>query len=428
MGAENIITVERMAAGGLGLGRLDGRIVFLPFVLPGERVSVKIQSGKKDYFRAIPVEIIEAGPDRREPPCPLFGICGGCQIMQARYSAQMELKAGPALEKIGRPDRIVPSPYPLFYRDRVRFHLGMVGGRMRLGLYEAESNRLVPIPFCHQLNPRLNAILPALAEWTARFPEGQDAPLGLNLLVGRIEEGYGIELDFPGKPSDRMKALASTLPDLPGPVDLRFAARGRPVGSAARGGERGFTVLDLDKTGLRLAAAPGEFTQVNPSVNRLIVEDLVRRVEELSPKTVLDLYCGLGNLSLPLAGIAKRIVGVEESPAGAENARRNAKTNGLRNVDFQIGDSLKFAKRMAEKGDKFELVILDPPRTGARGLAVHIARLSPEAVVYVSCHPAAMLRDLAEFRSLGYGLKSLIAYDMFPQTAHLEAVAWLGRL
>ncbi|MEW5724109.1 MAG: class I SAM-dependent RNA methyltransferase [Thermodesulfobacteriota bacterium] len=422
------LTVEKMAAGGLGLARWEGRAVLLPGVLPGEEVWAEVGRVKPDLAWAEVLEVARPSPDRREPACPLYGRCGGCRLMHATYQVQPNLKAGPVFESLGRKGEIKPSPWSLFYRDRVRLQAARLGGRLTLGFHAPGSRRLVPVGFCFQLHPRLNLRLPALAEWAGRMSDFENAPTGFNVLVGRLDEGLAITVELPGPPSPGLTRTILEGPAAPEPAGILFQVRERPFRTGTRlEDNRRPTILELDDPPLRLRAGPGVFTQVNGSVNEMMVRDAVALAREMKPAAVLDLYAGLGNFALALAPAAGRVVAVEENPVSVEAARRNARENGMVNVVLVRGDAGRALREMAGRGERFDLVVLDPPRAGAKGLGPHLARLGAKTILYFSCHPAAMARDLAELRSFGYTPAGLTAYDMFPQTAHLEVAARLER-
>jgi len=423
------LTIERLAAAGLGLARYEGRIVFLPGVLPGEEVEAEITSVRSDYLQAKPLKILQVHPQRLDPPCPLFLECGGCQLMHAAYPLQFHLKTAAALENLTRryeiEPQLKPAPSPLFYRARVRLHTGLIGGRLALGFFAASSRRLAPVVYCYQLHPALNEILPVLVEWAAEMTPYRPTPTQLEVLAG--PEGFIFVWDLPGQPADGLKKLINNPPEPLNPAQAFFSVRGRLQSGRKPRPEHGLTWLRSAESGFRLLAWPGSFVQVNPLVNEIMVADVVSLVKALRAKRVLDLFCGLGNFTLPLAAVAGQVVGVENNPAALANARLNQKLNRIGNVSFIRRSAAKAVQYLGDQGGRFEVVLLDPPRTGARGLAPHLTRLQPEAILYFSCHPAALTRDLAEFSALGFKPADLTVYDMFPQTAHLEVLARLVR-
>ena len=248
----------------------------------------------------------------------------------------------------------------------------------------------------------------------------------MEILAGAAGEGALAVLDFDRPPGTAVRDYLSQGTETP--MAFRFFVRSRgKLQYKANRRENGVTWLELPESGLRLQAGPGSFTQVNRAVNHQLVNEIISMAAGLESARILDLYAGLGNFSLPLARAAARVTAVEESPYAVADAEENLRRSGLKNVEIIKGDAVKVAARLAKEGRRYDLVVLDPPRAGARGLASTLVRLEPRMIVYVSCHPAAMGRDLAEFASLGFYPEALTALDMFPQTAHLEVLARLVR-
>ena len=423
MGKRTMVTVERLAAGGLGLARIDGRIAFLPGVLPGEELDVEILDAGGGRLRARPVAVITPHPDRREPPCPLFLVCGGCQLLHAAYHRQTAWKTAAALERLAdevEPE-LVPAPHPLFYRDRVRLHVSPVGGKNAVGFYGSGSRRLIPIRFCHQLHPDINRLLPALADWAASMPLMETART-LTVMAGPPGEGLLATLDMESPPRGRLREILEAGPGRP--VLSGWTVRGnRPRNKTA---PPGLTWLRLDDPPAIVTARAGVFTQVNREINRMLVQRVVEAARRNRAGSILDLYAGIGNFSLPLAAVSHQLLAVEENPNAAADARDNLLAGKAPHARISARRAEEAVAELADRGRRFDMVVLDPPRAGASGLAPALARLSPRVILYVSCHPATLIRDLAPLRSLGYALKRITALDMFPQTAHLELMAELG--
>ena len=189
------------------------------------------------------------------------------------------------------------------------------------------------------------------------------------------------------------------------------------------GSKQAIGFLSPGENDLVLKAWPGVFTQVNRSVNRLLIREVCRQAERIKPERVLDLYSGLGNFSLPLSASTREVLAVEAHGPAVANARLNIKENRVKNVRLIKESSERAVTDLVREGRRFDLILLDPPRAGARDMAADLARLAPKSILYVSCHPAAMMRDLPQFRSLGYQVGSLQVFDMFPQTSHIECLA-----
>lgn len=430
IGDRTTVTVERTASGGSGLARIDGRVVFLTEALPGELLEIALTEIRKDFYRAKTINVIDASPDRIAPVCGLYGICGGCSLMHVRYQAQTSLKAYPALEKIMplfKGDvELVSSPEPLHYRSRVRFHIAPFGGTLRIGFYAEGGRTLVPVDYCHQLNRRINDCLPELAEWVSRMANCNVAPEGMTILAGGDREKIAALIDFSQKPDDALRRLINDGPALDD-VLVDYTVRGRREGKRRYSQEDGVTVLEFEQPDVKLIAIPGVFTQVNPGINSRMIKKVLQYAEELKPSRVLDLYSGIGNFSMPLSKASRQVTAVEDFPLSVENAGINKTVNSIKNINLIKGDAEKAAREMAMRGEKYDMIVMDPPRAGARGLAGSVSRLGAEQIVYVSCHPAAMARDLAEFSSMGLTLSDLTVFDMFPQTSHLEIMARLVR-
>jgi 23S rRNA (uracil1939-C5)-methyltransferase len=422
-------TIETIAAGGRGLGRIDGRAVFVPGALPGERVRVAVTADRSDYWEGRLVDVSQPHPRRRPAPCRWFGDCGGCQMMTAPPDLALELKTGAYLEELGleaEDAAVVGSPTSLFYRDRVRFQVGSRRKRPVLGFFAPGGRRLIPTPFCHQLNPRINLGLDPIHRWLERIAGFEAKISGVEVLAGGPADGLRITVGLKKAPGRELNQLIAKGPDL---EDARgfWTLDGPAKGSVKVKPSEAVTFWARPDWNLSLWAWPGTFTQVNSAVNRILVDDLTNWAADDPPGRVLDLYAGWGNISLPLARIAGAVTAVEQHPWSAAGARRNAEQNHLKNLTVIRGDAAETAAKLAGRGQRFDLVVLDPPRAGAKGLGPTLARLDARKVYYLSCHPAALARDLAELRSFGYSLDRVRAYDMFPQTGHLEILAELRR-
>lgn len=423
---ETRLEIEKLASGGQGLARRDGKVVLVKGALPGEVVEAQIISNKKDYLEAETLRVLTPHPARVDPICPLDKACGGCQLAHLDYASQPKLKASMLADTFNIPESfiITPSPLPWFYRDRARLHLGRTQGRLRMGYFAPGSWRLVPVEFCPQLNSRINSALPAISAWVAGLGKGDGpTPHGLEILAGGLEDPLMLILDWEAKGlAPGRDALLNSL-ELQENFTIWNRAQGR-VFPPARQEER-FSVRwsRASATGPRLQALPGAFTQVNRAVNNKIINDIKLLTDGIQPRSVLDLYAGLGNLGLSIAHRSRRVTLVEESPSAVASARLNLRLNQLSNVRIIKNTTHKALKQLVNDGEKFDMVLLDPPRAGARGLGAPLARLSASFVVYLSCHPATLARDMAELGSLGFSLIDLKAYDMFPQTSHLETLA-----
>ncbi|MDR3038987.1 MAG: hypothetical protein LBV21_06855 [Candidatus Adiutrix sp.] len=444
------LEVEKLAPGGWGLARpAGGGTVLLPGFLPGEKVRVEPVGPSGGARRVRVLELLAASPDRAEPDCPLAGRCGGCGFLHVRPAAALALKARAALgdlaDRAGLALELIPSPQPERYRARATFHLGRgAEGRWSPGFYD-DRRHLVVVGDCRLLAPALTALLPPLADWAGRLPPEAGAELEIGLAAESPGPGRQIVISPPsppprpfgrrGGPAGRPPALPPALePFLAGlaaefeRLDPAAALFARPFRGAAprRLGPAGpdrLVAATWPRWNLALTAEPGGFTQVNPGLNRLMVEKILALAAPLAPGRALDLYSGLGNIAVPLLHSGFAVTAVEEAPESAAAARRNGR--GRPGFTVVRGRSLEVTAELARRGQNFDLVVLDPPRAGARGLAPLVAALKPKLILYLACHPAVLDRDLPAFTSLGRPLKALIALDMFPRTSRLEALAAL---
>ena len=414
------LEIYAQAGGGAGLARApDGRVVLVEGALAGERVLVQLNQMRKDYMQGRALHVLSASPHRVEPRCPLFGVCGGCDLMHISYDAQLEAKSawlGHALNKLpGLPAPVMlGSPDQWNYRNRVRLQ----ASAGRVGFFGKKSHKLIALEQCPVSDPGVNRILPELGAAIGGIKGPRPAWIELlshrDQLFGTV--GYK-ERTRISRSSQRAVYLRLTELGFNG---MRFSM-GNRLGAWPLQKENGLPYLEQED--LTLWAFPGLFCQVNFGLNQRLIETIVREAGPGGEKAALDLYCGSGNFSLPLARAGWRVLGVEGVGPARPAAEFMAQKNGLQNrLEFHTGSVAKGLEGLNEAGRGFDLVLLDPPRAGAKGLMPRIARCGPQKVIYVSCHPAALARDALALADLGYAASALYAADMFPHTGHVEAV------
>jgi 23S rRNA (uracil1939-C5)-methyltransferase len=390
------VEIERIVPGGAGMAHARGLTVFVPLAAPGDRLRVRVERVKGRVAFASLTEVLAAGRERVEPPCPYFGRCGGCDFQQLSYEAQLAAKVEiirDCLRRISRltpPERIpiTPSPTAWHYRSRARWQHD---ARARhFGYYELASHHVVDIAECPVVAPELQAALARVRASLAGRATRDNAPREFEAVAG--DDGV------------------SLLP----PLDERDA------------GERVRTIA-----GERYRFDAACFFQINHALLGALVRDVIGEAlsfEHERGGTAIDLYCGVGLFTLPLARRFARVVGVEANAAAASFARRNLSDAGLANAEIktaQVGDWLM---RRAARLAPVDLLLLDPPRTGAEhGAVERVIAMRPRRITYVSCDPATLARDLRELASGGYTLDTVAAFDMFPQTHHVETIARLTR-
>ena len=401
--AEFDLKVDGLVYGGSGIARApDGRAVFIPFVLPGEFVRVRILEEKTGFMKAEIVEVLESSPDRIQPRCRHFGVCGGCNYQHIPYSKQVEIKKNILFEqlvRLGRLDspkisQVISSNSQWNYRNAIQFHLSQSG---RLGFEKFSSHDTLEIQECHLPCAGLNNLWPQL-----EFDELQE--------IERIELRQG-------KDEEILMVLHSSNPVPPEFVtDLPISVvHLSPPGSIILAGDDHMLMQVLSKT-FRVSA--GAFFQVNTFIAEQLVQTLLSRVHLNNKMNVLDLYCGVGLFSKYLADQVGRCIGIEGSSVACQDYAMNL--DDCNNVELYEGAVEEILPNLTIKA---ELVIVDPPRNGIHPKALAgIFTLSPEQVVYISCNPATLARDAKKLIEAGYDLTETILLDMFPQTYHIESI------
>jgi 23S rRNA (uracil1939-C5)-methyltransferase len=404
------VEIQTLVYGGDGLGRLpDGRAVFVPFCLPGERVRVRVIEEKPRHARAELVEVLSPSPQRIQPRCLHFGICGGCQYQHLSYEDQVLVKTAIVREQLQRIGGIadppvkpaIPSPAPYYYRNNMQLHLTFDG---KLGYYEARVLRVFGISECHLPEPDLNEVWPHLE--MENFP-------GLE----RIE----LRLNAAG---DALLVLESSQPEELPEMDLDMplsVVHLSPVGPIVMAGDDHIVMQVL---GRPFYLSAGSFFQVNTSQAEAIVQYLLDHLP-LTPDTVLmDVYCGVGLFSAFLAPHVGRLIGIESSPFASQDFAVNL--DEFDHVELYEGAAEEVLPQLNVRPD---IIIVDPPRAGLLPKALDaLVNLQPALLAYVSCDPATLARDLKRLRRSGYELASVQPFDMFPQTAHVETVVLMSRL
>lgn len=417
------LVVEKVVPGGRGFARLsDGRPVMISGAFPGERVRLRMLRDRGSYLEA-DAEISE-GAQRVQPRCSVAKACGGCDWIALERGAQRHHKLELVREALRRTGgiedapglRLVDAGEPWGYRTRIRLRMR----RDRVGFHAAGSHDLVEPDVCPVSAPEVQAALTHLRQCLRRTPGAGDdfAYVEIRSAPGAARASYFFARERGRRTSPLGNALLAEL------------RRERVVGLE---GQRPTELERFDLEGCYLLAAPGTFTQVNWAVNRALVDEVTEGARRRGVRSFADLYCGSGNFSLPLGAAARgdharpalQGKGVEVSPASIAAARRAADEQGLSGLVFEVGDVARVARRWADAGERFDLVIVDPPRAGAKGALDAIVRLTARALVMVSCDPATFARDLRELGRRGFVLEEVLAFDMFPQTHHVECLAWL---
>ncbi|HZF15639.1 MAG TPA: 23S rRNA (uracil(1939)-C(5))-methyltransferase RlmD [Steroidobacteraceae bacterium] len=425
---EETFEIESLTHDGRGVARPQGKAVFVHGALPGEQVTAKRVRRHRNYDEAIALHIGRPAPERVTPRCPHFGVCGGCVLQHLAPEAQLAAKERQLFEELERvghvsaAERLPPvAASPWGYRRRARLGVKYVPkkGGVLVGFRESLAPLIAEIGECHVLPPRVSGLLRPLALMIET--------LTIRSRLPQIEVSV----------ADTALALVLRVLDPPTPADREalsaFAARHELEIYLQGGGLDSVQALTPPATALsyslaredvRVGFLPTDFIQVNAAVNELLV---ARAIQELDPRpgdSILDLYCGLGNFTLPLARRAGRVTGIEGDAGLVARARANASSNGIANAEFHVANLAEALPDYEWNRQRYDLLLLDPPRVGAPAVLGRIARWRPRRVVYVSCQPSSLARDAGVLvRELGYTLGRAGVIDMFAHTAHVESMA-----
>ncbi len=424
-----IVTIEKLVQGGYGLARQEGRTIFVRGSIPGETVEIVPGQAHKQYQEATVGRVVAPSPDRVAPACAVYGRCGGCQLQHVRYDAQVALKREAFLETLTRVGKlelpemppVIPSPTAYGSRSVVRFGVVRQSEGLALGFHAEGSAKLVPVTDCPVLPDSLRRVVTALSERLATLTKPPCRLTAIELR-GSTATGEGLLiLQTDARAKRQAEALFSWGRDLPGVVGSVVYGAAEVRGSRWAQGQE-WIAERLDDMLIRISDR--SFLQSNWAVNKRLSETVTEWAAPAPGLRVLELYAGIGTLGLPLAKRGALVTLVEGNSTALADARRTANGNHIGRCRFRPEPAEGFLLK-ATPGD-YDLVVLDPPRTGLSREALDgLKTLAAPRVLYVSCDPATLARDVARMAAGGYALSRLQAFDMFPQTAHLEALVEL---
>ena len=430
---EHTLRIEKLAFGGSGLGYVAGKVCFVPFTAPGDTVRVRVVAEKRSFMTGEVVELIELSPLRVTPPCPVFGSCGGCNWQHLAYAAQTEAKGAifaDLLWRSGRVDKeliepVLAAPEPYGYRARVQLKVRFIEGQLHIGFYRPGTHVVVDVPLqCSIASQAVNRTFSALQNVLPALPE-PDKISQVDITTGD-DEGTVLIFHYTGeRPKQTVTALRNSW--ISSAADGLYLQSGRKEFLVHIAGPEILTYLvpcglAPNQPEVKLSFAAGSFSQVNYRQNLALIATVRAWAGLTGNETVLDLYCGNGNLSIPLADQARSIVCIEDYGPSIGDALRNCGLNRIDNASCHSIDAVAGIEKLKNSNDRFDVVILDPPRTGAAELVRHIPALKPAKVIYVSCDPATLARDAGILGKLGYKVTKSRPVDMFPQTYHIESV------
>ncbi|MCU6423037.1 23S rRNA (uracil(1939)-C(5))-methyltransferase RlmD [Klebsiella aerogenes] len=413
------VTVNDLDPFGQGVARHQGKALFIPGLLPQEQAEVVLVEDKKQYARAQVKRRLNDSPQRVAPRCPHFGVCGGCQQQHASIELQQQGKRAALSRLMKRDVDDIIAAEPWGYRRRARLSLNYQPKtqQLQMGFRKANSSEIIDVVQCPVLVPQLEALLPAVRECLTSLQSQRQ--LGHVELV-QADNGPLMVLRHTAALTAADKEKLERFSQTHG-LSLYLAPQSEIL-EHIRGDEPWYT-----SDGLRLVFSPRDFIQVNDGVNQKMVRTALAWLDIQPQDRVLDLFCGMGNFTLPLAKAAASVVGVEGVPALVAKGRENAALNELQNVTFFHENLEEDVTRQAWAKHGFDKILLDPARAGAPGVMAHIIKLAPRRMVYVSCNPATLARDSEALLQAGYRIQRLAMLDMFPHTGHLESIVLFER-
>ncbi len=438
-------TVTDYTAEGQGVAHIEGCAVFIPNALAGEKIRLRIEKAQKTWAAGKIVEILEKSPHRVNRECPVAKRCGGCDFWHMDYAEETRLKAervrnclnrlgGEHLEQVS----ILSAPTCYGYRNKAQYPVSRQKGRAYAGFFRAGTHEVVENPRCLILPQETDRVKDAVMDYVNRFrvstyDEATHQGLLRHIYVrrGAVSGQILVCLVINGETIPQSPALIRRLKTIPGFTTLVVSIHTKK-GNAVLG-DRFVTLFGpgyIEDTlcGLQFRLSPRSFYQVNHHQAQRLYQAAISMAEIGKSDTVLDLYCGVGTITLAMAGAAGRVIGVEVIPQAVEDARDNARRNNIENAEFFCGDAGQAALALEAQGVKVDVAVVDPPRKGLSGDTIEaLHRFGPRRIVYVSCDPATLARDVAALKEKGYRLQSVQAADLFPRCSHVETVVTLSR-
>ncbi len=435
-------TVSGFTSEGLGVCRVDGCAVFVPNAAPNEEYDLRIVHVGKTAAHGKIVNIITRSPERVNRACPYAKLCGGCDFWHLTYEAETEIKRQRVLDALNRLGGqnlqalgITAAKTCLAYRNKAQYPLSADG---RVGFFKKGTHEVIEIDRClilPETTDRAKAIVMAWAKQAKVKPYDEATHTGLlRHIFVRTAAATGqimVCLVVNGEDIPQKKRLIAELTKLDGMTSIAINCNTRR-GNAVLGDTTkiiwGADAIEDILCGLRFRISPRSFYQVNRDQAEILYEKAIAAAELSGKETVLDLYCGTGTITLCLAKKAKSVIGVEVIDAAIENAKENARRNGIENARFFCADAGEAAKQLASEGTKPDVIVVDPPRKGISADVIEaICEMSPKKVVYVSCDPATLARDVKILCEKGYCLTHAEAVDLFPRCSHIESIVCMAR-
>lgn len=439
------IDITGLTHEGQGVGKIEGFVVFVDGVLPGENVDIKIVKQTKSYAVGRLVNINNSSGDRVKPFCPVYDKCGGCAVQHMSYQAQLDFKKDTVLQNIRRigglqnikVNNTIGMENPFKYRNKVQYPVGSDKGDIRIGFYETRSHNIIDSNLCDIQPDESNYIRDVVRDFCkdagiAIYDEKTGKGLLRHVMVrkgfktGEIMVVLVINGDKLVNSDELVNKLLEHFPDIKS-IILNVNTRNTNIIL----GDKNICVYGqkyiTDYIGsFKFEISPLSFFQVNPIQTEVLYEKALEYAGLSGSETVFDLYCGIGTISLFLSQKAKHVVGVEVVADAICDAKRNADINGVSNVEFLVGEAEKVIPELYAQGVKADVVVVDPPRKGCDEVLLNtLVEMQPQRIVYVSCNPSTLARDLKYLTEHGFEAKEVQPVDMFPWTGHVESIIWM---
>jgi 23S rRNA (uracil1939-C5)-methyltransferase len=413
---------------GKGVASVEGKTIFIDGALPGEQVRFEYTAVRKDFDKGRVVEVLRASPDRIDPVCTHADICGGCSLhhlspdAQVRYKQDALVSAFRQIARIENPHIVEPLRGPsIGYRHKARLGVRYVRKKERalVGFRERQGRLLADLQSCPVLVPEVGEKLEFMAKHIQRMEAREQIP---QIEVGKGDDATSLIVRNLVELSEQDKAILIDMAKAMG-VYISLQPKGPESVVPLWPEEQGLSYSHPDFD-VHVDFHPGDFIQVNPEINRQMVKQAIEWLDVDKEHSVLDLFCGLGNFTLPLARRARAVIGVEGDPAMVNRARENALSNNIENTRYYVENLMEPDAKSAWLREDYDRILFDPPRSGAKEIIPLIAGKNVKRIVYVSCHPGSLARDAGELvNTHGYRLVQAGVMDMFPHTAHVESMA-----
>lgn len=416
-----VVKIDKIVYGGYGLAK-DDKVYFVPYTLEGEEVEIEVVQEKKDYSLANPINIIKPSPERVEPVCKYFTLCGGCDFQHIPYEKQIEIKKEilkDQLLRIGKVDLPIEKVYPsqpFNYRNKAQFKFD---GK-NFGFYRPNSNQVVDVDYCYLLKEDLNQIIQPLKKFLFKYALSPS-----QVIVFSNSKNQKL-IKFVFSDSSQITNIIPKIEIYKDEIDENIKGIGfydKEKRQLLLGEDVIFETVDNYKYRVSMDS----FFQVNIYQIKNLIDLVVQEVKDKGYKRAVDFYCGVGTFSVPLANYVREVLGIESNEEAVKDAKANVKHNNLKN--------LKFLKAKTEKGLKYakdfkpEVIVFDPPRSGLNKTIIReISKIEPiQKIIYISCNPSTLARDLKDFKEYGFNPLKVSMVDMFPQTHHIESVVVLEK-